>query len=159
MIYFWFYLNIWSMDKTNDVQFFCNFCHKVQIDQRPMMFWISHYTSWYRTVRISRWVVLNLLKIRFMLVICLNRFTFVASGENRHGGMNNKKSDIKIHLIFQRFLKKKKKKKVLAFQFALISHTSSYRVQGLVPCQAVWKPFFEKHSLCAEWMLHHIDIS
>lgn len=40
------------------------------------------------TVRISRWVFLSLLKIRIMLVIRLNRFSLVASGESGDGEMN-----------------------------------------------------------------------
>lgn len=40
------------------------------------------------TVRISKWVFLSLLKIRIMLVIRLNRFTLVASGESGDGEMN-----------------------------------------------------------------------
>lgn len=55
------------------------------------MFWFSHYTLWCCTVRISRWIFLSLLKIKIMLVICLNRFSLVASGENGYEGMNKVK--------------------------------------------------------------------
>lgn len=84
------------------------------------MFWISHYTLWCCTVRISRWVSLSLFKTRIMLVIRLNRFSLVASGENGWGGKNK----IKIRYrntsdFFKGFCKKME---ILAFQFALISH-------------------------------------
>lgn len=112
------------------------FCPKDWTDQRPLMFWISHYTLWYCTVRIPRWVFLSLLKIRLMLVIHLNRFILVPLGKTGMAGVNK----IQIH-------------------HRNTSDTSSYRVWGLVPFQAVWKPSFENHSLCAGRMLHHIDIS